>query len=126
MPRPQKTRTVCCEKEIHYGPKFQHAKGSVNMTIEEFETIRLIDYERLSQQECSELMHVSRTTVQAIYDTARYKLSDALMNEKTIHIQGGNYRLCSKEDHGKKGCEVGRCCEEQSKHKGKCETNEIV
>lgn len=126
MPRPQKTRTVCFEKEIHYGPKFQHAKGSVHMTIEEFETIRLIDYEKLSQQECSELMHVSRTTVQSIYDTARYKIADAMMNEKIINIRGGNYQLCGQEDYGKRGCEVGKCCEGQSKNKGKCESNEIV
>ena len=128
MSRPQKVRTVCCEKEMDYGPIYQHAKGSVKMTVEEFETIRLIDYEKLSQLECSELMKVSRTTVQSIYEAARYKISDALMNEKSIIIRGGNYKLCDKEDYGKRGCEVKLCCNGHKKYmnKGKCEKNESV
>ena len=128
MSRPQKVRTVCCEKEIDYGPIDQHAQGSVKMTIEEFETIRLIDYEKLSQLESSELMKVSRTTVQSIYETARYKISDALMNGKSIIVRGGNYKLCDKEEYGKKGCDVKLCCKGKNKNldKRKCEKNERV
>lgn len=68
---------------------------TINMTVEEYETIRLIDLEGKTQQECSERMEVARTTVQGIYDVARKKLADALVNGKHLHIGGGDYELCA-------------------------------
>ena len=47
--------------------------GEITMALEEYETIRLIDYEGLTQEECSERMNVARTTVQRIYSDARKK-----------------------------------------------------
>lgn len=68
------------------------------MTVEEYETIRLIDLEGLMQEECAEQMNVARTTVQKIYNDARKKLSDALVNGSIIKIEGGDYKLCEKSD----------------------------
>lgn len=64
------------------------------MTIDEYETIRLIDYEGLKQEQCALRMEVARTTVQGIYEVARKKLADALINGKTLTIEGGDYLLC--------------------------------
>ena len=73
---------------------------SINMTVEEYETIRLIDLEGKTQQECSERMEVARTTVQGIYDVARKKLADALVNGKHLNIGGGDYELCTSGGPG--------------------------
>lgn len=76
------------------------------MSVDEYETIRLIDLENLTQQECSGQMYISRTTVQGIYDTARKKLADSLVNGKVLWIEGGEYQLC---DNGSASCGAG-CC----------------
>jgi len=63
------------------------------MSLDEFETIRLLDFEGLTQEQCAERMGVARTTVTAIYESARRKTAEALVNGKRLLIRGGNYRL---------------------------------
>src|SRR5665648_87486 len=78
----------------------------VVMTVDEYETIRLIDLEGLTQEECSNQMNVARTTVQSIYENARKKLSDSLVNGKILSIEGGEYKICDGliKPCGKDGC----------------------
>ncbi len=110
MPRPRKWRKVCCLPENNlFGPL---SSASINnkiiiMTVEEYETIRLIDFEGLMQEECAERMNVARTTVQRIYNDARKKLADALVNGKILKIEGGDYQLCEENE---KLYRCGRCC----------------
>ena len=71
------------------------------MTVEEYETIRLIDLEGLTQEECAESMNVAQTTVQRIYNDARRKLAHSLVNGAVLKIEGGNYKLCDEPgEHG--------------------------
>jgi len=63
------------------------------MSLDEFETIRRIDYQSETQEQCAAEMNVARTTVTAIYDTARKKLAQALVEGRRIIISGGNYTL---------------------------------
>ena len=77
------------------------------MTVDEYETIRLIDLEAFTQEQCSIQMEVARTTVQAIYQNARKKLADCIVNSKTLVIQGGEYRICERENQY---CGRGRGC----------------
>jgi len=79
--------------------------GYEEMTADEFESIRLIDHLRFSQEECARQMNVARTTVQAIYESARGKLADALIGGKGIRIQGGSVELCPHA----RGC-CGKSC----------------
>ena len=77
------------------------------LTVEEYETIRLIDKEGLSQEECGELMQVARTTVQQIYANARRKLADVLVDGLPLRIGGGDFELCGGRDGN---CGRRACC----------------
>ncbi|KPU43480.1 hypothetical protein OXPF_29210 [Oxobacter pfennigii] len=108
MPRPMKWRKVCCLPERNkFGPLGLPAdvKNCVNMTVDEYETIRLIDLEGFTQEECASKMNVARTTVQGIYIEARKKLAESLVNGKILLIEGGEYRLCDGLGNG-----CGRGC----------------
>ncbi len=108
MPRPKKHRKVCCLPERNvFGPvPARIAKGEpVFLTVAEYETIRLIDYENLSQEECAESMNVARTTVQRMYEKARKNIADCVVNGKLLRIEGGNYEIYSNEDRvSMQGC----------------------
>jgi len=83
---------------------------AVIMRVDEYETIRLIDWEGFTQEECSQNMHVARTTVQSIYNQARKKLADSLVNGKPLLIAGGSFELCNGTGRycGGRGCRGGR------------------
>ena len=99
MPRPRKCRNVCRLPDTAvFSPAGEGAaKPAVILTVDEYETIRLIDREGLSQEECGERMNVARTTVQQIYTSARRKLADMLVEGLPLRIEGGAYRLCAGE-----------------------------
>ncbi|MBR3785192.1 MAG: DUF134 domain-containing protein [Firmicutes bacterium] len=95
MARPRKNRLVysmpSCEGFVPLGYHRSEEIETVVMTVDEYETIRLIDYGKLTQETCAERMGISRPTVTNIYETARFKLADALLNEKRLLIAGGDY-----------------------------------
>ena len=112
MPRPMKYRKVCSLPETkRYGPlgRHNHESDIIIMTIEEYESIRLIDYEGFTQEECAKSMEVARTTVQKIYNDARIKISKMIIDASILKIEGGNYELC--ENHSNEG--NGRRCRRQ-------------
>ncbi len=116
MPRPIKGRNVCCLPRVNrFGPLGQRAgmREGVTMTVDEFETIRLIDYMDFTQEECSEQMGVARTTVQAIYDQARKKVARALVDCLPLTISGGTYQLYGG-DWDSETCRRGAC----NRHRG--------
>ncbi|NCF00224.1 NifB/NifX family molybdenum-iron cluster-binding protein [Emergencia sp. 1XD21-10] len=102
MPRPRKNRMVNTMPTSEgfipagYEPECCSSLSCVTMTVDEYETIRLIDYLGMTQEECAASMQVSRPTVTNIYESARYKLADALIHEKPLLISGGNYDICHK------------------------------
>lgn len=98
MARPRKWRKVCClPQNDSFGPlkTIANQYNSIAMTVDEYETIRLIDLEGLNQEECAEKMRIARTTVQRIYSDARKKIAEALVEGKILRIEGGDYKLCS-------------------------------
>jgi predicted DNA-binding protein (UPF0251 family) len=61
----------------------------VIMFFEEYEAIRLCDYELLNQQEASEIMGISRSTITRIYQSARRKVALSFSEARAIIIGGG-------------------------------------
>jgi len=102
MSRPRKCRRVCrMPYNISFGPTGGDVQNRcpVIMTVDEFEAIRLIDLEGMTQEECAKNMGVARTTAQSIYSSARYKLADCLTEGKELRIDGGEYELCENFNH---------------------------
>lgn len=96
MPRPRKCRFIEHEPSaIMFKPRGIPATllENVDMTFEELESIRLKDLEGLDQTDAAAMMGISRATFQRILGSARQKISDALVNGKTINIEGGTYSL---------------------------------
>ena len=114
MPRPRKWRKVCFLPDSNrFGPLDAPANGDnfVNMTVDEYETIRLIDLEGLIQEECASQMNIARTTVQRIYNEARKKVAASLVNGKVLFIEGSEYQLC---DGFADACGSRVCCRHKS------------
>lgn len=92
-----------------FGPVGEsHTDAWVTMSVDEYEIIRLMDLEGLSQDESAERMGVARSTVQRIYDDARKKLADFMINGKSLKIEGGDFRLCEANERERCGCH-GHC-----------------
>ena len=102
MPRPKKCRRVCdYPQTLTFLPEdHKNREQAVILTVDEYETIRLIDKEGLSQEQCGDFMQVARTTVQQIYAGARKKLADVLVDGLPLRIEGGDYQLCSGDSQG--------------------------
>lgn len=95
MPRPQRRRRVCSEPEYtEFMPKGSTGYDVVILSTDEYEAIRLVDFEKKTHEQCAQQMDISRTTVTEIYERARFKLADSIVNGKRLVIEGGSYRLC--------------------------------
>ncbi len=90
MPRPCKRRRVMGKPNSFY---FKPAGIRMNELVEtelslpEFEAIRLIDFEGTSQTEAGEKMHVSQSTLSRVLSNSRKKIADAIVNGKAIKIE---------------------------------------
>ena len=105
MPRPRKWRRVCTlPRYTSFGPKNIQHDDKIKMTVDEYETIRLIDLEGLTQEQCASQMEVARTTIQAIYTRARKKMAECIVDGCTLVIEGGEYRVC---EHRNGCCGLG-------------------
>ena len=78
MPRPVKCRKVChFPNVLEFLPADDTEKKTpIVLTVDEYETIRLLDKKGYSQEQCAESMQIARTTVQRIYEIARKNLCE--------------------------------------------------
>ena len=96
MPRTTKCRKICGFPDYYSFIPEDADSGSIEsitLSLDEFETMRLLDYEGLNQEECAARMGVARTTVTAMYESARKKLVRAVVEGKRLCIAGGNIRI---------------------------------
>jgi predicted DNA-binding protein (UPF0251 family) len=79
----------------------------VILNVEEFEAVRLKDLEGLEQEECAKKMGISQPTFHRLVLAARKKIADAIVGGKAIKIEGGSFRMATREERGRLG--RGRC-----------------
>lgn len=94
MPRPKRNRLVVTPPVMEGFRPFGIPMVNLEPVIllyEEYEAMRLADYEGLTQQQASEKMKVSRPTFTRIYEKARRTIAQAFVEGKAIFIEGGNY-----------------------------------
>ncbi len=93
MPRPQK------ERMVHQPPLFSEFKpigvygkmlSETKMTIDEYEAIRLADYEGLDHLQASEEMEISRSSFTRLIESARKKTAETIVKGNKLIIEGGS------------------------------------
>lgn len=96
MGRPHKLR------RIEFPPKFSSFKPpqipmtdleEIQLSVDEYEAIRLADYDDLNHEEAAVKMQISRPTFTRIIESAHKKISIALVEGKAIRIQGGKFEI---------------------------------
>ncbi len=65
----------------------------VKLTFEEYESIRLIHYEKLTQEQAAKHMNISRPTFTRIHNKALANIAQAFIEGKVIKISGGRYYI---------------------------------
>lgn len=94
MPRPKRNRTIVNPPVMEGFKPFGIPMTTLEPVVllyEEYEAIRLSDYEGLTQEQSAERMNVSRPTFTRIYEKARRTIAQAFVEGKAIFIEGGNY-----------------------------------
>lgn len=115
MARPRKSRRLCEFPRVLGFRPYGDSLGSVELSFDEYEAFRLIDDLKLSQEECAKQMKVARSTVAAIYKSAREKIAEAIVYGKTLTFRAGGVELCQYHSEccgrcGQRDCAACRKC----------------
>lgn len=93
MSRPKQCRKIVSPPLMSGFKPFGAPRSMLEEVIlhyDEYESIRLLDYKGLLQEEAAERMNVSRPTLTRIYTNARKTIAQAFVEGKMIVIEGGN------------------------------------
>ena len=108
MPRPKRLRRIMARPQIdHFKPASTLAQGEVILSLEEFEAVRLIDYDGMDQTQAAEIMGVSRQTVGRILKAGRSKVATAIVEGLSLRMSGGSYKIRG-QGRGRGRCGRGR------------------
>ena len=94
MPRPKRKRLIELPPLVDGFKPFGVPISDLEPIIllyEEYEAMRLTDYEGLHQEAAAEKMNVSRPTFTRIYERARQSVAKAFVEGKVIMIEGGDF-----------------------------------
>ncbi|MGD9558795.1 MAG: DUF134 domain-containing protein [Mangrovibacterium sp.] len=95
MPRKKRDRRLLAPPAIKglsvYGPR--NRSEQIMLFFEEYESIKLLDYDNLTQEEAAVCMNVSRPTLTRIYESARNKVARSMVEGKDLIIKGGNFQF---------------------------------
>ena len=96
MPRPKQDRKISIPPLMKGFKPFgipRRMLSQVSLLYDEYEAIRLLDYEGMNQDQAAVQMNVSRPTLTRIYENARKTIAQALVEGKMIMIEGGNVQF---------------------------------
>jgi len=88
-----------CKRRIHLPPNYKNFKPSgiprnllrsLTISVDEYEALRLADYEGLEHLQASEQMGISRPTFTRLIEKARQKLAKAIIEGLELIVEGGN------------------------------------
>ncbi|MFA5145181.1 MAG: DUF134 domain-containing protein [Candidatus Omnitrophota bacterium] len=98
--RPKKYRIVRQDPRIsQFSPRGKPGRpDEVELSMDQFEAIRLADYMGLGQKEAAKSMRISQQTFSRVLKKARKSLANGLVNGAAIKIQGGSYIISSREN----------------------------
>jgi predicted DNA-binding protein (UPF0251 family) len=101
--RPKKYRIVKIDPKIaQFSPRGRPGRpDELDLSMDEFEALRLADYVGLPQKEAAKSMHVSQQTFSRILKKAHKSIAYGLINGNTIKIQGGRYVISSRDENPK-------------------------
>jgi len=97
--RPKKTRWIkCLPGERCFRPLSIRGRKpqGVILTLDEIEAMRLACLEGLKQEDAAKLMKISRPTFSRVISSACKKLTDAIVNIKSIKVEGGCCKIKRK------------------------------
>jgi len=109
MPRPKRPRCIVSRPATRgFKPDGALKPGQVILSLDEFEAIRLIDFEGMDQSQAATMMNVSRQTFGRILKKARFNLSKALVTGQRLRVKGGCYEMSGQRTgrgrgHGRGG-----------------------
>ncbi len=98
--RPRKYRIVKIDPKIsQFSPRGRPGRpDEVELKIDEFEAIRLADYQGLAQKEAAKSMRISQQTFSRILRKAHSLIAKGITTGSTIRIQGGQYIISTRQD----------------------------
>lgn len=123
MARTVKCRRVCGRPAALRFMPDPYAAETLDLTLEELESLRLCDFEGHEQAGAAERMGVSRGTFQRILYSAHHKVAEALCTGKGIMIGGGNYEY-AEEWCGTARCSL--CAFSEEAHRADCERKKEI
>ena len=116
--RPNNCRRVACEPNVTLFKPCGVPRWKISeivLTVDEFEALRLADYDCLHQAQAATEMGISRATFGRIIETARHKVIEALYRGNALRIEGGAYEVVMQRVFKCADCghrwesSVGRC-----------------
>ncbi|MBW2993292.1 DUF134 domain-containing protein [Candidatus Woesearchaeota archaeon] len=104
MPRPRRFRRVGFMPDVTFFKPSGIRKSELSeivLTVDEFEAVRLKDFLGIEQTDAAKKMKISQPTFNRILRCARKKIADAIVNGKSIKIEGGKYKMVQPRGRGR-------------------------
>lgn len=129
MSRPRRIRKISDEPKIRcFKPDSEDldSNNPIEITIDEYESIRLRDYHDIQQKKSAQMMGISQPTFHRTISSARKKIAKALIEGKMIIITGDDY-IREKTKYGCNICGFEWSSPEKEYHKcPDCQSEDIT